>query len=95
MSSLSVTHLAGFEHQLDLELEQWATTNTIAERRIYTYLSTYPNIRATVASFKRITIDELSATIAMTYGLMPTAMNLRHGDLEPFLNPLNLSLIHI
>ena len=89
MSSLSVTHLAGFEHQLDLELEHWATTNTIAERRIYTYLSTYPNIRATVASFNRITIDELSATIAMTYGLMPTAMNLRHGDLEPFLAPLN------
>lgn len=90
MSSLTVSHLAGFEHQLDLNLARLAATERIAERRLYTYLETYPHIRSTVASFKQISSDELYATIAIAYGLMPTAMNLRRGDVEPFLAPLNV-----
>lgn len=89
MSPLSTSHLAGFEHQLDLDLGRWAATDSIAERRLYTYLATYPHMRATVAGFGRITGDELYTTISMTYGLMPTAMNMRRGDMEPFLAPLN------
>jgi len=89
MSSLTASHLAGFEHQLDLDLGRWAATASIAERRLYTYLTTYPHMRATVAGFGRITSDELYTTISMVYGLMPTAMNLRRGDIEPFLVPLN------
>ncbi len=89
MPSLSVRHLAGFEHQLELNLTRWAQTHSRAERRLYTYLATYPYMRSTVARFARISIDELHATIAMVFGLMPTAMNMRHGDTEPFLRPLN------
>lgn len=89
MAPMTASHLAGFEHQLDLDLDRWAATDRIPERRIYTYLATYPHIRATVAGFSRITSDEIYATIAMVYGLMPTAMNLRRGDMEPFLAPLN------
>lgn len=89
MSLLTASHLAGFEHQLDLDLERWAATDSIAERRLYTYLTAYPHMRATVAGFGRITRDELYATVSMVYGLMPTAMNLRRGDMEPFFVPLN------
>jgi hypothetical protein len=89
MSSLTASHLAGFEHQLDLDLAKWAATDSIAERRLYTYLASYPHMRATVAGFGRITGDELYTTISMVYGLMPTAMNLRRGDMKPFLAPLN------
>jgi len=89
MSSLIVSHLAGFEHQLDLDLGRWAATDSIAERRLYTYLATYPHMRAAVAGFGRVTGDEVYATISMAYGLMPTVMNLRRGDMEPFLAPLN------
>jgi len=89
MSQLTVSHLAGFEHQLDLDLARLAGTDNIAERRLYTYLATYPHMRAAVAGFGRITADELFTTISMVYGLMPTAMNLRRGDMEPFLAPLN------
>jgi len=89
MSQLTVSHLAGFEHQLDLSLTRLAATDSIAERRLYTYLATYPHMRATVAGFGRIAVDELFTTISMVYGLMPTAMNLRRGDMEPFLAPLN------
>lgn len=89
MSLLTVRHLAGFEHQLDLDLMRWAGTRSIAERRLYTYLATYPHMRATVAGFTSISDNELYSTISMVYGLMPTAMNLRHGDMEPFISPLN------
>ena len=89
MSSLTVGHLAGFEHQLDLNLARLAATNRIAERRLYTYLETYPHIRATVANFRQVSSDELYATVSMAYGFMPTAMNIRRGDMEPFFAPLN------
>ena len=89
MSQLTVNNLAGFEHQLDLDLTRLAATDSIPERRLYTYLATYPHMRAAVAGFGRIAADELFTTISMVYGLMPTAMNLRRGDMEPFLAPLN------
>ncbi len=89
MSPLSASRLAGFEHQLDLDLTRWAATDSIAERRLYTYLASYPHMRATVAGFGRIAGDELHSTVAMVYGLMPTAMNLRRGDIESFFAPLN------
>ena len=76
MSPLTASRLAGFEHQLDLDLAGWAATDSIAERRLYTYLASYPHMRATVAGFGRITGDELYATVAM--GLRADA----HGD-EP------------
>ncbi len=89
MSALTVQHLAGFEHQLDLDIARLSASDDRAERRLYTYLSTYPHLRSTVAALGRLSTEELSATISMVYGLMPTAMVLRRGDLEPLLRPLD------
>lgn len=88
-SALTVEHLAGFEHQLDLDIARLSVSGDRAERRLYTYLATYPHLRATVAALGRIGTEQLSATVSMVYGLMPTAMVLRRGDLEPLLPPLN------
>lgn len=89
MSALTVEQLGAFEHQLDLDIARLSTSDERSERRLYTYLATYPHLRAGVAALGDIGAEELSTTISMVYGLMPTAMVLRRGDLEPLLPALN------
>ena len=89
MSALDAKHLAGFEHQLDLDLKQLATTRTVAERRLYTYLIGYPHLRAQFSRSEPLGLGEFIVATSMVYGLMPTVMNLRKGDPEMLLGPLS------
>ncbi len=89
MSQIDALRLAGFEHQLDLDLDHLATLAPVSDRRVYTYLFSYPHLIDHVSGFQRLTMTELIAANAMVYGLMPTAMNFRQGDPEALVGPLN------
>ncbi len=87
---IDVLRLAGFAHQLDLDLGRLAILEKVADRRLYTYIFSYPFLCAKFSDIERITPSDFIAIKAMVYGLMPTTMNLRKGDLEAFLAPLEL-----
>ncbi|MEM1190153.1 MAG: hypothetical protein AAGI72_16605 [Pseudomonadota bacterium] len=89
MSALDARHLAGFEHQLDLNLEELAAARSVAERRLYTYLVSYPHLRDRLSRAEPLDLGEFIVAKSMVYGLMPTVMNLRKGDPELLLGTLS------
>jgi len=89
MPILDVQRLAGFEHQLDLDLDRIGASGTVADRRLYTYLVTYPHLVSYFAGRETIGVTEFVIGKAIAYSLMPTTMNLRGDDIEAVLGPIN------
>jgi hypothetical protein len=88
MSEIDAAHLAGFEHQLDLDLDHLGTLDRVSDRRLYTYLFGYPLLRSHFERMGELDLADLISAIAVVYGLMPTTMNLRKGDPATLLGPV-------
>jgi hypothetical protein len=89
MSTLDAERLAGFEHQLDLDLDRISSLRSVADRRIYTYLVAYPDFLSYFATLHTIDARAVVIGSALAYSLMPTAINLRENDISSLLDPLN------
>jgi hypothetical protein len=86
---LNATWLAGFEHQLDLDIERISTLDSVTGRRLYTYLFTYPHLVAYFSAIDELDVSSFVIGKAIAYSLMPTTMNLRQSSIAPLMVPLN------
>lgn len=89
MKNITIEDLAGQEFQLSFDFETLAKSTKVVDRRLWTYLTTYPYIIDFFQKLPAINPTELIIGNAVVYGWMPTTMNIRENYLEDMLAPLN------
>lgn len=88
MKQITIEDLAGQERQIIIDFDYLEQSGKVSDRRLWTYLMSYPYIIGFFANVEEITPHELILGNAMVFSLMPTTMNLRNDDIEPLLLPL-------
>lgn len=89
MKKITIEDLAGQESQINLDLEALEKSRKVSDRRLWTYLISYPYLVNYFEKANSIHPSELIIGNAIVYGLMPTTMNLKRGYFEDLLDPLN------
>lgn len=86
---INAARLAGFEHQLDFDIDRISTLESVADRRLYTYLFTYSHLVSYLSSIEELDITSFVVGKAIAYSLMPTTLNLRQSTISSLLPSLN------
>ena len=86
---ITLEQLNGLEGQIVIDFEKLEQSTSVVDRRLWTYLTSYPYYLDFFEDAEEITPTELIQGCALVYSWMPTTLNFRKNNFEEVLESLN------